>query len=118
MSSISNSSDKENRTNENESVKKSEDDVFVMKGVENINISDANCVKTFPKPVKKVSFTETIIHDVTKEENDESRDSIDLVDTPDDFIDGAENIMNLRQLDSVHRSVVVGTQVGSLTISD
>jgi len=110
MSSISNSSDKENRTNENESVKKSEDDVFVMKGVENINISDANCVKTFPKPVKKVSFTETIIHDVTKEENDESRDSIDLVDTPDDFIDGAENIMNLRQLDSVHRSVVVGTQ--------
>ena len=116
LSSTSNSSDKENKGSDffpNKTA--NSDDVFVMKDVENANIevSKVNQVSTLPRVVKKVSFTSNIVHDVSKDDDDgydASCNSIDDVENPDDFIDEAETIMNLDNLDLNHRTSVVGTQ--------
>merc|ERR1712227_596812 len=117
LSTTSNSSDKENTGNNlfpNKAA--NNDDVFVIKDVENapIEVSKVNQVTTLPRVVKKVSFTSNIVHDVTKDDDDDGYDascnSIDDVDNPDDFIDEAETIMNLDSLDLNHRTSVVGTQ--------
>ena len=54
----------------------------------------------------------TTVHDVTREEgNDMSRQSLDTIDDPDGFIDGAEDILNLDQIDIHQKTSVVGNQV-------
>ena len=88
-----------------------DDNVFVVKGVESVNVSK---VATLPRVTKRVSFTgNNTVHDVTKDEDDNNT-SADMVDTPEHFIDEAATLMNLHQLDLNQRSSVVGTQVAIL----
>ena len=121
LSSTSNNSDKENMDNSNnlrnemfDRREVEDDNVFIVKDVENVNIevSKVNQVSsTLPRIVKKVSFTgNNTIHDVTKDDEDETNASMDNVDTPDEFIDEAASIMNLNRLDINQKSSVVGTQ--------
>ena len=113
-SQTSGSSDKENCDNTNIPITSEEesDSVFVEKESESLSSEVCRTNQIYARSEKKVSFTTTTVHDVTKdEENDRSRNSLDTIDDPDSFIDGAEEILNLNQIDLHQKISVVGNQV-------
>ena len=92
------------------------DPVFIEKEPESICSEVSKVSQIQPRSDKKVAFTTmTTVHDVTREEgNDMSRQSLDTIDDPDGFIDGAEDILNLDQIDIHQKTSVVGNQVQKL----
>ena len=116
LSQLSGSSDKENSgINTNIWLRPEEecDPVFIEKEPESICSEVSRVSQIQPRSDKKVSFTTmTTVHDVPREEgNDMSRQSLDTIDDPDGFIDGAEDILNLDQIDLHQKTSVVGNQV-------
>ena len=118
LSQQSGSSDKENFGNPNIWISKEEeecDNVFIEKEPESVCSEVSRVSQIQPRSEKKVSFTPlmTTVHDVTREEgeNDVSRQSLDTIDDPDGFIDGAEDLLNLDQIDLHQKISVVGNQV-------
>ena len=119
LSQLSGSSDKENSGNPNIWIRSEEEDgdnnVFIEKEPESLCSEVSRVSQLHPRSEKKVSFTPmmTTVHDVTREEgeNDMSRQSLDTIDDPDGFIDGAEDLLNLDQIDLHQKISVVGNQV-------
>ena len=92
--------DKEN------SAVKDDSNVFFEKDIERVRTEESKVVNTLPRVLKKVSFNTNSV----EEEFEASRNSIESVDNPEEFIEGAESLMNLRNLELNHRSSVVGNQ--------
>ena len=90
-------SDKEN------SGVKDDSNVFFEKDIERVRTEESKVVNTLPRVLKKVSFNTNSV----EEEFEASRNS---VDNPEEFIEGAESLMNLRNLELNQRSSVVGNQ--------
>ena len=119
LSQLSGSSDKENSGNPNIWIRPEEEEgdnnVFIEKEPESVSSEVSRVSQLHPRSEKKVSFTPmmTTVHDVTREEgeNDMSRQSLDTIDDPDGFIDGAEDLLNLDQIDLHQKISVVGNQV-------
>ena len=115
LSQQSGSSDKENSgINTNIWLRPEEecDPVFIEKEPESVCSEVSRVSQIQPRSDKKVSFTLTTVHDINREEgNDMSRQSLDTIDDPDGFIDGAEDILNLNQIDLHQKTSVVGNQV-------
>ena len=119
LSQQSGSSDKENTGNPNIWIRPEEEEwdnnVFIEKEPESVCSEVSRVSQLHPRSEKKVSFTPlmTTVHDVTREEgeNDMSRQSLDTIDDPDGFIDGAEDLLNLDQIDLHQKISVVGNQV-------
>ena len=117
LSQQSGSSDKENSGNPNIWISKEDecDNVFIEKEPESVCSEVSRVSQIQSRTEKKVSFTPlmTTVHDVTREEGetDVSRQSLDTIDDPDGFIDGAENLLNLDQIDIHQKISVVGNQV-------
>ena len=101
-SMLSNNSDKENFT--------LNDDVFVSKEVEQINcgVSKTN---TLPRIAKKVSFQTELVQEISHDNIDTSKESIDQSEGPEQFLDEAATLMRLNKLELNTKSSVVGTQV-------
>ena len=82
---------------------KDDSNVFFEKDVERVRTEESKVVNTLPRVLKKVSFNTNSV----EEEFEASRNSIDSVDNPEEFIEGAESLMNLRNLELNQRSSVV-----------